>query len=88
MIQVATGWEGIHLSQFDLWAVSYGAPELSVASADIALESFQLRKGSKLTYIYDMGDYWRHEVRLEGYRGAKPNYAYPHCVAGDHAGPP
>ena len=32
VIQVAMGWEGIHLFQFHLRAVRYGSPELSAFS--------------------------------------------------------
>src|SRR4051794_16111912 len=34
VIQVAMGWEGIHLYQFSLRAVRYGSWELSVSSSD------------------------------------------------------
>ena len=37
VIQVAMGWEGIHLFQFCLRAVRYGSSELSASSPDVTL---------------------------------------------------
>ena len=32
----------------------------------MTLASFRFRKGARFTYAYDMGDFWRHEIRVEG----------------------
>jgi hypothetical protein len=45
VIQVAMGWEGLHLFQFCLRAVRYGSSELSASSPDVTLGALQLRKG-------------------------------------------
>jgi hypothetical protein len=37
VIQVAMGWEGVHLFQFHLRAARYGSFELSAASPDVNL---------------------------------------------------
>jgi len=37
VIQVAMGWEGIHLYQFHLRAACYGSWELSASSPDVTL---------------------------------------------------
>ena len=65
ILQVAMGWDGIHLFQFDIRAVDYGSWELHAASPDIPLSGFGFRRNDRLSYIYDMGDYWKHEVRVE-----------------------
>jgi Plasmid pRiA4b ORF-3-like protein len=47
VIQVAMGWEGIHLYQFSLRAVRYGSWELSASSPDVTLAALRLRKGAR-----------------------------------------
>jgi len=50
VIQVAMGWEGIHLYQFCLRAARYGSLELSASSPDVTLAALRLRKGARFTY--------------------------------------
>jgi hypothetical protein len=94
IIQVAMGWEGVHLFQFRLRAARYGSSELSAASPDVSLASFRLRSGSRFVYEYDLDAPWRHEVRVE--RHAEPGAGKPgpfclngrgHCPAEDSGGP-
>jgi hypothetical protein len=82
IIQVAMGWEGIHLFQFHLRAVRYGSLELAAASPEATLERFRLRTGSRFAYEYDLNLPWRHEVRVEQQLGRKPEGHYPHCIDG------
>ncbi len=65
VIQVAIGWEGIHLYDFELRAARYGSWELSASSPDVTLASLRLRKGARFMYEYDLNIPWRHEVRIE-----------------------
>ena len=89
VIQVAMGWEGIHLYQFCLRSRRYGSWEVSASSPDVTLASLKLRRGARFTYEYDLNIPWRHEVRIkEGRLDAAPGKAYPTCVAGDGACPP
>ena len=39
VIQVAMGWEGAHLFQFQLRAIRYGSSELSARSPEVTIES-------------------------------------------------
>jgi Plasmid pRiA4b ORF-3-like protein len=75
VVQVATGWEGIHLFRFHLRAVRYGSPELSASSPDVALETLRLRPGSRFVHEYDLTAPWRHEVRVE--RHTEPGAGKP-----------
>ncbi|WP_235890939.1 plasmid pRiA4b ORF-3 family protein, partial [Martelella alba] len=59
------GWEGIHLFLFDVHAVRYGSFDLNVSSPEIALQTFELRENERFSYVYDMGDHWEHEIRVE-----------------------
>src|SRR6266851_9819023 len=65
VLQVAMGWEAIHLYQFSLRAVRYGSSELSASSPDITLAALRLRKGNRFLYEYDLNIPWRHGVRIE-----------------------
>ena len=88
ILQVAMGWDGIHLFQFDIRAVDYGSWELHAANPDISLSTFGLRGNDRFSYIYDMGDYWKHEVRVEAVLDADPKKSYPVCTDGASACPP
>jgi hypothetical protein len=88
VIQVAMGWEATHLYRFFIRAVHYGSVELGIEIPDVTLASFQFRKNAKFTYDYDMGDLWRHEIRVEDERSAKAGKRYPLCIGGKRACPP
>ncbi len=88
VIQVAMGWEGIHLYQFSLRATRYGSSELSASSPDVTLAALRLRQRAWFLYEYDLNIPWRHEVRIEEYLAAQPNMAHPVCIGGNGACPP
>ena len=79
VIQVAMGWEGIHLFQFCLRAVRYGSSELSASSPDVTLAALQLRKGARFIYEYDLNISWRHEIRIEDRLEPDAGKTYPIC---------
>jgi len=54
MIQVAMGWEGIHLYQFCLRSRRYGSWEVSASSPDVTLTELKLCRGVRFTYGYDL----------------------------------
>ena len=88
IFQVAMGWEGIHLFQFDLRATRFGSSELCGESPDVSLGELRLRKGARFIYEYDLNIPWEHEVRLETELPMKSRGVYPHCVEGHAACPP
>jgi Plasmid pRiA4b ORF-3-like protein len=65
VIQVAMGWEGVHLFQFHLRAIRYGSWQVAARSLDVTLENLRLHKGARVAYEYDLNIPWRHEIRLE-----------------------
>jgi len=81
-IQVAMGWEGIHLFQFCLRAARYGSWEVSASSPDVKLAELQLRKGTRFLYEYDLNVPWEHEVRLEDRTEPETGKKYPSCLGG------
>lgn len=88
VLQLAMGWDGIHLFQFDIRAVQYGSFELFAESPDISLGEFGFRTGDRFSYIYDMGDHWEHEIRVEEFNHAQPRKTYPLCTGGSGVCPP
>lgn len=88
ILQVAMGWEGIHLFLFDVHAAKYGSFDLHASSPDIALQTFEFRENERFSYVYDMGDHWKHEIRIEKIGTQAENKPYPNCTGGSGAGPP
>ncbi len=88
VIQTVMGWEGLHLFQFKVRAVAYGSFDLMVEDPAVPLESFGFRKDAKLAYIYDMGAWWEHELRIEERLEAGAGKRYPICTGGSGTCPP
>jgi hypothetical protein len=88
VIQVAMGWEGIHLYQFRLRARRLGSWELSASSPDVTLAALRLRRGARFAYEYDLNIPWRHELRVEEPSAAMPGGCGPICTGGGGACPP
>jgi hypothetical protein len=88
VVQVAMGWEAIHLYQFSLRAVRYGSSELSASSPDFTLVALRLRKGNRFLYEYDLNIPWCHGIRIEDIAARQTNMTYPACTGGSGACPP
>ena len=82
VVQLAMGWEGIHLFEFAVRGVRYAGPDLSGASTDVALLDFRFRRNARFRYVYDMFCEWEHEIRVEERLAAAPGKRYPRCVGG------
>jgi hypothetical protein len=83
VLQVAMGWESIHLYQFIVHTARYGSWETGARSPNVTLGELKLRRGGRLLYEYDLNIPWEHEVRLEERRPVKPGAYYPVCTGGD-----
>lgn len=97
VIQIAMGWEDCHL-----WMFYVGKTEVSpeseqfdfpgeprAQSADCTtLEEMLAGRRIKFRYIYDMGDDWLHEIKVEKVFAPEPDVHYPRCTGGARAGPP
>jgi hypothetical protein len=88
VIQVAMGWEGIHLYEFRLHAARYGSWEVAASSPDVTLAALRFRKGQRFIYEYDLNIPWHHEVRIEDRLEPEARKIYPVCIGGDGACPP
>ena len=88
VIQVAMGWEGLHLYRFLLRAGHYGSSELAAWSPDVTLAALRMRKRARFAYEYDLNIPWRHSVRIEDLMIPESGASYPVCVGGQGPCPP
>ena len=86
VIQAAMGWEDAHLWSFHLHGVDYG-PETG-QNPRVPFARFRLRPGERFTYVYDFGDWWEHEARVEAATPADARGPVPRCIGGNGACPP
>ena len=95
VLQLVMGWSNSHLHEFRIGRETYATilpPDYDQEPVNDE-EEFELRevlkrKGSKLKYIYDFGDGWAHDVRVEEVTEAEPGIRYPRCLDGKRACPP
>lgn len=93
ILQAAFAWENYHLHEFVVGDVHFGPPSgadldmpKAVDERKVMLADLSLRRGRKLTYLYDFGDSWEHEILVTKILDEAPTK--PACVAGERAGPP
>lgn len=89
-VQAAMGWEESHLHLFEVGRrEQYGVPrDLDVDDERQVTVGALARPVKKFTYVYDMGDDWRHTIAIEGFEPLDPARAYPACTDGAGACPP
>ena len=92
ILQVAMGWCDSHLHTFRIGKTVYGIPDPDFPDdiqneRAVRLDSVAAQ-GDKVTYEYDFGDGWLHELKIEKTIPADPSLHYPRCTAGVRACPP
>ena len=94
VIQAAFGWWNYHLHEFEGDGTIYGVPEPDEDwgppvndERKVRLDTIA-REGSKLEYVYDFGDHWRHKIVVEKVLPADPTTKVPSCIDGRRACPP
>lgn len=84
VIQVAFGWGGDHLHVFRVGKKSYSDPFAGLDGArdeeDARLGELAASGAGKISYTYDLGACWQHEIILEGTLGREPGRNYPVCA--------
>lgn len=96
VLQEVMGWTDSHLHRFEKDGKCWGVPE--DLEGDDGIEITDERgtnvgavlktEGDSLLYIYDFGDNWRHDVKLEMILPVLAAVARPVCVAGERHCPP
>ena len=98
IIQAAFGWNDSHLHEFHIGGLRYSDPSLVTQEfdddarvydeAEVRLLDFHREPGSTITYVYDFGDNWRHEVTFERLLSLDPLPKLATCIGGARARPP
>lgn len=103
IIQTAMGWQDSHLHLFNIHNERYSIPydedhllELDARdSRRVKLSKLITAEGEKVTYQYDFGDGWEHDILIEKIlppldRIMPPNakQTFPVCLKGKRACPP
>ncbi len=96
VIQFAMGWTHSHLHQFEVGKrQEYIRPpreedwdEEATDSRETKISKHLAAAKDKITYEYDFGDGWDHEILIKKVLQADPKQHYPMLVAGERACPP
>lgn len=104
LIQAVMGWGDHHLHEFDLDSPSgRRTPGRRFAPMEVMDEFFDdevedesevsigelcPQVNDKLAYVYDFGDHWIHEIKVQKILPASPDEQYPLCLKGKRACPP
>ncbi len=93
ILQMVMGWENYHLYEFRIGGEIYGDPDLDDEREINDAKKIRIRNvlpgvGVEFEYVYDFGDYWRHDLLLENVLQPDPETAYPRCIAGERSCPP
>ncbi|SDI76113.1 pRiA4b ORF-3-like protein [Arthrobacter subterraneus] len=98
VVQAAFGWEDSHMHLFSAGNRSRGGtfqpvgwdgrqPENSIDEASVQVGQLLSKKKEKLTYVYDFGDDWIHDITLEEILDKEEAGALPRCTDGSGLGP-
>ena len=93
VVQAAMGWQDYHLHEFTAAGARYGVDdgegwddppqdERSHRLGDV------VGPGERLSYMYDFGDGWEHEIEVVLVRPTVPGEDVPRCTGGQRACPP
>src|SRR5260370_5964742 len=97
VLQLAMGWEGCHMHDFQIGPKRYGIPDpdevlMGMPPVDnertVRLFSVLGKPGAKAVYTYDFGDTWEHSITVEKVLPPESGQAYPFCLGGKRHGPP
>ncbi|TQM09667.1 plasmid pRiA4b ORF-3 family protein [Pseudonocardia kunmingensis] len=84
VIRIAFAWDDDHLHVFTVGPRRYGDPyfDFEYDEDAITLSAAFARTRKPITYVYDLGDSWEHEILLEKTVEPDASVTYPLCVDG------
>jgi hypothetical protein len=93
VLQRVMGWTNSHLHEFRVGGVAFGDPEEEddygpIDERRVRLSQLVRHVGDLLTYVYDVGDDWEHDVVLERFVRDPGEAAALVCLGGTRACPP
>ncbi|MDD4526522.1 MAG: plasmid pRiA4b ORF-3 family protein [Candidatus Margulisbacteria bacterium] len=91
VIQIVMPWADCHMHVFKVKGKTYTNLEYESMENDLDEDLFELvdilKEGDTFDYIYDFGDGWRHNVKVEELVSPEKKEIYPICVEGEFAAP-
>jgi hypothetical protein len=90
LIQAAAGWEDHHLHEFLIAGRRYGEAESDAdvrSDAQIRLFALPLTRGTTFSYVYDFGDCWHINVKVEKVLPPEAGETCPRVISGARAFP-
>ena len=91
VLQLVMGWTDSHLHLFESRGIRYSRPQRDLEFADeskVTLDELLHKPKDKLTYEYDFGDSWTHDLVLEKVLPSSRDGLYPIMLDGKRACPP
>ncbi len=93
VIQIAMGWTHTHLHQFVAGDERFGMSDLgfeddTIPEEGIPIDAILRRVNQWITYEYDFGDGWEHEIVLEKILPSRLGESVPKCIGGRRGCPP
>jgi len=95
LVQITMGWSNSHMHEFRIGKTGYGMPNPDWPDMNPTLNEKRYTLGAalgdalkKFEYLYDFGDGWEHEVRIEKRLTGSDIPLHPQCTAGANACPP
>lgn len=85
VIQIVMNWDGDHLHAFSVRDEDYGDPFYSPDLRDednLRLSAAFTPTTKTITYLYDFGASWYHDITREKVLDLDPDATYPVCVTG------
>ncbi len=84
VLQIAFAWDGEHLHGFTIGRRQYGDPyfDAQYDEGAITLATAFTHARKPISYVYDFGDSWQHEITLEKTVALDPAAPYAVCVDG------
>ena len=94
ILQVAMGWTNSHLHEFIINGVHFATPHPDDDRERKITDERQIRvqklfePGLRFVYVYDFGDNWRHNIRVEKAEPSDASQGPATVLAGERACPP
>ena len=87
ILQVAFGWQDMHLHRFEIRGREYGVQQkggifFDTDAHEARIGQLKLWRLERFTYEYDFGELWVHDLRIEATLPLDPKRMHPVCIAG------
>jgi hypothetical protein len=91
VVQLVFAWTDDHLHMFETPYGEFAPPGNRTghrSERKVTLEQVAPAVGDTISYRYDFGDDWTHEITVEAVTDRDPTVNYPRCTGGERAAPP